>query len=200
MLAGMGLMKLGVFSVIRSGRFHRNLMVAGYGLGIPLAAFAAHEDVAVHPVLAARFGAESLGSWQATAMLVGSAAVALGHVGLVMHGCRAGWWPRLRSALGAAGRMALTNYLAQTLICILVFDGWAFGLWGRFGIAAQLLLVLAISAVQPGPACPRTPEAMGGAALCRERPAVWVAKALPHRLGGGRVASRKFRLRKAVNG
>ena len=44
--------------------------------------------------------------------------------------------------------MALTNYLGQTLVCVLVFDGWAFGQWGRFGIAAQLVLVLAIWAAQ----------------------------------------------------
>jgi uncharacterized protein len=148
MLAGMALMKLRVFDAARSARFHRAMMLVGYGIGLPLAGFAIHEEMAQHPAMSARFGASTWGPWQATAMLFASAAVALGHVGLVMQICRSGLLPRTRRALAATGRMALTNYLGQTLICVLVFDGWALGRWGRWGIAAQLGLVTAIWAVQ----------------------------------------------------
>jgi uncharacterized protein len=44
--------------------------------------------------------------------------------------------------------MALTNYLGQTLVCVLVFDGWALGQWGRWGIGSQLVLVLGIWAAE----------------------------------------------------
>jgi uncharacterized protein len=148
MLAGMGLLKTRVFDATRSARFYRGLMWSGYSLGLPLAAFAIHEEIATHPVMAVRFSASSWGPWQATAMLLAGAAVALGHVGLVMQVCRAGILPRLRAALAATGRMALTNYLGQTLICVLVFDGWALGQWGDWGIAAQLALVGAIWGAQ----------------------------------------------------
>jgi uncharacterized protein len=148
MLAGMGMLKLGIFDAGRNARFCRNLMAWGYGIGLPLAAFAVYESMAENRVMAARFGMKSLFPAEATALLLSGAAVALGHVGLVMQICRAGLVPRLRSALAATGRMALTNYLGQTLICVLVFDGWAFGQWSRWGIAAQLLVVVAIWVAQ----------------------------------------------------
>lgn len=46
--------------------------------------------------------------------------------------------------LAAAGRMPLTNYLMQTAICITLFNGWGFGLWGRVGPAWGIVLSLAI--------------------------------------------------------
>ncbi len=43
MLIGMGLMKLGVFSGDRSNRFYITMMLAGYGVGLPLVAVGAYE-------------------------------------------------------------------------------------------------------------------------------------------------------------
>ena len=43
-----------------------------------------------------------------------------------------------------AGRMPLTNYLMQTLLCTTLFYGWGFGLWNRVGPAACLLLAVVI--------------------------------------------------------
>ena len=53
-------------------------------------------------------------------------------------------WARRFGPIAAAGRMPLTNYLMQTAICTTLFYGWGFGLWGRIGPAAQLMLALAI--------------------------------------------------------
>jgi uncharacterized protein len=44
----------------------------------------------------------------------------------------------------AAGRMPLTNYLMQTVVCITIFHGWGLGLWLQVGPAAGLALSLAI--------------------------------------------------------
>jgi uncharacterized protein len=148
MTAGMAMMKLGVFDASRSARFYGRMMAFGYGIGLPLAAFAVREQIAEHELMADRFGVASWAPWEATAMLLASATVSLGHVGLVMQVCRSGLFRRGRDVLAATGRMALTNYLGQTLVCVLVFDGWALGRWGRWGIASQLVLVAAISSVQ----------------------------------------------------
>jgi uncharacterized protein len=53
-------------------------------------------------------------------------------------------WLRWLMPLAAAGRMPLTNYLLQSLLCTAIFYGWGFGLWGQVGAAAQLVLALAI--------------------------------------------------------
>ena len=53
-------------------------------------------------------------------------------------------WARRLAPMAAAGRMPLTNYLMQTLICTTLFYGWGFGLWGRVGPAAGLALAFTI--------------------------------------------------------
>lgn len=54
------------------------------------------------------------------------------------------FWQRAFRPIACAGRMPLTNYLMQTLICTSIFYGWGLGLWGRVGPAAGLALALAI--------------------------------------------------------
>jgi uncharacterized protein len=59
--------------------------------------------------------------------------------------------PRRRARmapLAAAGQMALTNYLLQTLICTTLFYGYGFGLYGQIGAFGGILLTLAIYALQ----------------------------------------------------
>ena len=56
--------------------------------------------------------------------------------------------PWLRTWLAPAGRMALSNYLLQSLIGTLLFYGYGFAFWGQVGRAWQVLLVLVIYALQ----------------------------------------------------
>jgi uncharacterized protein len=51
---------------------------------------------------------------------------------------------RALAPLATTGRMPLTNYLMQTLLCTMLFYGWGFGQWGRVGPAAGLGLALLI--------------------------------------------------------
>jgi uncharacterized protein len=44
----------------------------------------------------------------------------------------------------AAGRMPLTNYLLQSVLCTAIFYAWGLGLWRQMGEAAQLGLGFAI--------------------------------------------------------
>jgi uncharacterized protein len=53
-------------------------------------------------------------------------------------------WQHRFAPIAAAGRMPLTNYLMQTLLATAIFYGWGFGLWGRVGPAAGLVLAFAI--------------------------------------------------------
>jgi len=53
------------------------------------------------------------------------------------------WQPRF-APIAAAGRMPLTNYLMQSLICTTLFYGWGLGWWGQVGPAAQLALAVGI--------------------------------------------------------
>lgn len=56
---------------------------------------------------------------------------------------------RLRLApLSSVGRMALTNYLLQSLTCTLIFYGYGLGMYGQIGAAGTVVLALAIYTVQ----------------------------------------------------
>lgn len=129
MLLGMGLMKAGVFAAGRSRRFYTGWMIAGFGLGLPLVAFGIWRW-RLH-------GFDFISSFLVDAQynFFGSILVSLGYVGLVMRLCQvdrpAGWLAGARGRLAAVGRMALTNYLLQSVLCAVVFFGYGFGLFGQ---------------------------------------------------------------------
>jgi len=75
---------------------------------------------------------------------VGSVALCLFYIAaltLLLQDLR--WQGRL-GRLAPVGRMALTNYLLESLICTMIFNGYGLGLYGRVGPAAGLLLSVVI--------------------------------------------------------
>jgi uncharacterized protein len=142
MLIGMGLMQLGVFAAERSFRFYTTLAVLGYLLGLPLVGYGIHDmtnhdfDVLRHYLWSGHFN------------YVGSLFVALGHVGLVMLICKAGLLSWLTARLAAVGRMALSNYLMQSILCTTLFEGWGLGLFGKLDRTQLLGVVVAIWLIQ----------------------------------------------------
>ena len=55
---------------------------------------------------------------------------------------------RLARPIAAAGQMALTNYLSQSVILGVIFYGYGFGLFGRIGSAAGALIGVIFYSVQ----------------------------------------------------
>jgi len=74
----------------------------------------------------------------------GVPALALFIIALVATLWQRAAWRRLLAFLAPVGRMALTNYLLQTVICVLIFYGYGFGWFGRVGATAATLTALAI--------------------------------------------------------
>ncbi|MGH8084648.1 MAG: DUF418 domain-containing protein [Lysobacter sp.] len=81
-----------------------------------------------------------------TLHMAGSPPMALAYIAIVVLALQHGaTWLR---ALAPAGRMALTNYLAQSVIGTLVFYGYGLGLWGQVPRAWQVLGVVAVFVLQ----------------------------------------------------
>jgi uncharacterized protein len=135
MLMGMALFKLGVLGAARSRGFYLGMAGFGFGTGFLLIAFGLRRSVAMGwDLLDFALVSQPLSYW-------GDLFVALGWVAVVMLLCQRGW--PLRS-VEAVGRMALTNYLLQSVICTTIFYGHGLGLFGRVDRAGQLAIVLGI--------------------------------------------------------
>jgi len=55
---------------------------------------------------------------------------------------------RCLAPLAAVGRMALTNYLLQSLICTSIFYGHGLGQFGRIGRVGQLAIAAGVCVIQ----------------------------------------------------
>lgn len=83
-----------------------------------------------------------------TATMVGSALMALGYLGGVVVLVHDGRWGGRMAVLAPVGRMALSNYLAQSIICTLVFYGYGLGLFEQLPRLWQVPFVFALFALQ----------------------------------------------------
>lgn len=142
MLVGMALFKLGVFSAERSRRFYLWLIAIGVFIGLPIVAYGIHRNIAAgwNPIYVFFTGSQ-FNYW-------GSILVALAWVGVVMLVCQAGKAAAATGPLAAVGRLALTNYLLQTLICTTIFYGHGFGLFGKVERVGQIAIVAGVWALQ----------------------------------------------------
>jgi uncharacterized protein len=126
---------------------HRRLLtgLACVGLPIGLALNVAWVVVMeqVSPAEVTWLGVAGYGFYLAGAPLATSGYAAT----LVLLWQRAAWQHWLRP-LAAVGRMALTNYLLQTLVCTTIFYSYGLGWYGALSPAAGLALTVAIFAIQ----------------------------------------------------
>ncbi len=141
MLIGMGLFKLGVFSGERSTRFYALMVLIGYGIGLPLNSFSAWWIIKSNFDPSIHFYANS--SYD-----LGRLTVALGHAGVIMLICKAGWFRWLTSSLGAIGQMAFSNYIFQSVVTAFIFTGYGFKLYGKLERYELYYVVAAIWVVQ----------------------------------------------------
>ena len=141
MLIGMALLKWGVLSAQRSVRFYVAMALGGYAVGIPLGVY----ELGI--LTAGGYGPVAAADAARTYEFSRLAMVA-GHLGLILLVVRLGVAGWLMRGLAAAGQMALTNYIAQTVICTVLFYGFGFGLYMQLDRAQLYLLVAAIAAVE----------------------------------------------------
>lgn len=138
MLIGMALFKWGVLQGDRSSRFYIILAIAGYGIGIWVKMAILNFSIDHH------FGPVHLGP---ALNHYGQMGVTLGHLGLICLALKSGLGRKLLAVFKAPGQMPMTAYVGQTLICCwLLFPGFGFGLWGRYGWADLMLIATAVNA------------------------------------------------------
>jgi uncharacterized protein len=141
MLIGMALYTLGVFGARRSRVFYA-VMVALGGVGwfTVVSGVRAIETRQWEPFYSFFIGTQ-YNYW-------GSLLVSGCYIGVVMLICRSGATARLTRPFAAAGRMAFSNYIGQSLIAAYVFYGPGLGYFNQIDRIGQVSIVAAVWAVQ----------------------------------------------------
>lgn len=142
MLIGMALYKRRVFKTKQSARYYLKMIAFGIGIGLPM--------VVGGTILLFHFDWEFQLSFFYISQLNywGSILMALGYIGLIMLLCKTSTHSFLTKRMADVGRMALSNYLIQSIICTYIFYGHGLGLFGDVDRSLQALMVLAIWAFQ----------------------------------------------------
>jgi len=142
MLLGMALYRWEVLTGRASSKVYRTLVFVGFGICLPLIIFGLVKNLeADYAYDYTMFVGGIPNYW-------GSVGVALGYVGVLCLLLKTDLLQGLRRRLAAVGRMALTNYLMQTIICTTIFYGHGFGLFGGLDRTQQALVVLGIWILQ----------------------------------------------------
>ncbi len=142
MLIGMALFQKGYLTGQKPLKVYVGLMVGGYGLGLAIrgvqafCAWTTAYELNPYQML-----------WGAFLYEVGRLPMTIGLLGLVMTLYQVDAFGRLADGIKAIGRMALTNYVGQSVITAILF--YAFGLLGKFGFA-QLMGIAALIWIAQG--------------------------------------------------
>ena len=142
MLLGMGLYRMGVLSAQRSKKNYLQLAIGGFALGLAVNGFELFQAID------SDFDAIVVSGYFQGTYQLGRVAMSIGWLGLIMLFCQGEIWSGLKNRLAAVGRMALSNYLLHSLICLVLFTGAGFGLIGVFERWELYVIVLLIWMVQ----------------------------------------------------
>lgn len=132
MLIGMALYRLRVLDASRSLKFYVLMAIGGLAIGYSVNFWELSNSIANDFWMAYFY-------WTYD---IGRIATGLGYIAVVMLICKLQLCTLVRNSLAAVGRMALTNYVMQTLICNTIFIG--FGLFGSMGIAQMYIVVVSV--------------------------------------------------------
>lgn len=139
-LVGMGLFKLGFFTLGWKNRGYWILVAIGYGVAAPLTAAMVWATV--------QSGFDPIHrQFYIVLSAVPRPFIALAHASALLLIVRSGALGWLVGRLEAAGRMAFTNYLGTSIITTFVFCGFGLGLYGKLERFELYYVVAAIWAV-----------------------------------------------------
>jgi uncharacterized protein len=138
MLLGIALFRLGALRNAWTTKSYVQLTVVCYGLGFTINA------IEVAAILRSNFDPLTIKFANLVSYQFGRIAMAVGHIGLVSILYHSGYFNSACRRLAAVGRMALTNYLAQSFVCALIFTGVGFGLYGTLERSQLYVVVAAI--------------------------------------------------------
>jgi len=138
MIIGIALLKLGILFGDRSRKFYLFMMILGYGLG-----FLAR-DTAIYSSIYSFLNLGDSLNRSLAGYNIGRIIVTLGHIGLLGLLINLRIFDFFVRILVALGRLALTNYIMQTLLSLLIFYGFSEMLFEQFTFVQIIYVLLAV--------------------------------------------------------
>ncbi len=137
MLIGIALFKWNVLSAAQPFKVYGTMALLGYSIGLAINYYE------VQTILSDEFSYLSQNKSNVT-YFWGRLFVSVGHVGAILMFCKSGILASFQKSMAAVGKMALTNYMMHSLICMFVFTGVGFGLFGKLQRFELLYVVFSI--------------------------------------------------------
>jgi len=138
MLVGMALYKWGILSAEKSKAFYKKAFVISWLVGLPIVIYGVLQNYAHNWAMEYSMFIGSQFNY------LGSLFVSFGFICLTMLLVKSRKLQGLKDRLAAIGRMALTNYLLQSIICAFIFYGMGLGLFGKVERIWQIAIVVGI--------------------------------------------------------
>ena len=136
MTMGMGLTRIGFLTGQKSTRTYITLAAILIPFGI-ITSYLAYQAVNKNFELYPGF------IWQSVSQAIG-VPLALGYTSLLIALSKLDWAKLITTPLAAVGRMALTNYFSQTLLCTTFFYGYGFGYFAKIEYPHLWLVVFSV--------------------------------------------------------
>lgn len=137
MLIGIALFRWNVLSGAKSFGFYGVMALIGYVMGLAINYYE------VSMILDADFSLLSFSKSSIT-YFWGRLFISFGHVGAIMLFCKSGILSGFQHSMAAVGKMALTNYMMHSVICMIIFTGVGFGMFGKLQRFELLYVVFSI--------------------------------------------------------
>ena len=137
MLLGIALYKLKIITGSKTSKFYALMVLGGYGIGLSVNYWE------VKTIMDSNFDFLSYSKTNIT-YDIGRVSMVLGHVGIIMLFAKTRILGGLKRSIAAVGKMALSNYIMHSLICMVIFTGVGFGMFGRLQRYELYFIVFAI--------------------------------------------------------
>lgn len=145
-LLGMALYKFGFFRYQIKSYVYKLFVFIGIPLGLLLSGFAvlgmAHtQDELIHIMETRWFSVSHAGG-------LGRILLTVSYASVLMLLCQVNWINRFLSMFANVGRMALTNYIMQTILCSFYFLGFGLNHYGEYDAKGLVIFVICIWIIQ----------------------------------------------------
>jgi len=144
MLVGMALYKWGILTAARDASFYKKGILIGFLFGLPIIIWGIFKNFEADWTLeySMFFGSQF--------NYYGSLGISFAYICSVMLFMKSEKFKAIKEQFAAIGQMALTNYIAQSVIGIFIFYGIGFGLFTQFERIEQAIVVIGIWLIQFG--------------------------------------------------